>query len=95
MEYHQGDIVWIDWRYVDKTNEEESKKRPCLVISNDNCHQKDKGYLLVCPITSQTRLNEFTFLLDNRSLSRSLSKFSEVRTSRAPVGAGLQVSWEP
>jgi len=82
MAYSQGDIVWIDWRYIDKMDEGESKPRPTLVISNEECHSQDKGDLLLCPITSHTRLNRFTFLLDNRSLSRSLQKFSEVRTNK-------------
>lgn len=63
-------------------DKDESKPRPCLVISNEDCHTIDKGDLLLCPITSNTRLNNFTLLLDDRSLSRSLSKFSEVRTNK-------------
>lgn len=82
MSYNQGDIVWIDWRFIDKIDENESKPRPCLVISNSDCHNVDKGDLLLCPITSNTRLNKFTILLDDRSLSRSMSKFSEVRTNK-------------
>lgn len=82
MSYEQGDIVWIDWRYIDKVDEGESKPRPCVVVSNKDCHTQDKGDIILCPITSNTRLNGFTFLLDNRSLSRSLSKFSEIRTNK-------------
>lgn len=82
MDYNQGDIIWIDWRYVDKKDEGESKPRPCLVISNEDCHTTDKGYLIICPITSNARLNKFTTFLDNKDLSRSLSKFSEVRTNK-------------
>lgn len=82
MNYNQGDIVWIDWRFIDKMDKGESKPRPCLVISNNECHKIDKGDLLLCPITSNTRLNDFTVLLDDRFISRSLSKFSEVRTNK-------------
>lgn len=82
MTYNQGDIVWIDWRFIDKIDKNESKPRPCLVISNSDCHSVDKGDLLLCPITGNTRLNKFTILLDDRSLSRSMSKFSEVRTNK-------------
>mgnify|MGYP003114724124 CR=1 FL=1 len=82
MGYAQGDIVWIDWRYIDKIDKGESKPRPSLVISNNDCHEIDKGYMILCPITSNTRLNDFTFLIDNKSISRTLSKFSEVRTNK-------------
>lgn len=82
MSVNQGDIVWIDWRFIDKIDEGQSKPRPCLVISNKNCHDVDKGDILLCPMTSNTRLNNFTYLIDNRSLSRSLAKFTEVRTNK-------------
>lgn len=81
MSFNQGDIVWIDWRYIDKINLQEKKPRPCLVISNKDSNDLDNDVLL-CPITTNTRLNKFTVLLDNSDLSRSLPKKSELRANK-------------
>ncbi|MEZ4777950.1 MAG: type II toxin-antitoxin system PemK/MazF family toxin [Flavobacteriaceae bacterium] len=80
--YSQGDIVWIDWGYIDKKNPNETKPRPCLVISNNDCHNSDSADLILCPFTSNTRLNKFCYLIDNKDLSRSLQKFSELRANK-------------
>lgn len=45
----QKDIVWVD--FDPSTGREITKRRPALVISNDEFNQKT-GFCIVCPITS-------------------------------------------
>ena len=76
--YKQGDIVWIDYQYIGESG---SKKRPCLIISNNEANKLDKDFL-ICPITTTSRINKFSVLIDNKFLSRSLPKSCEIRCNK-------------
>lgn len=78
INYKQGDIVWIDYQYIGKT---ESKKRPCIIISNLESNNLDNDYL-ICPITTTNRINQFSALIENKFLSRSLPKSCEIRCNK-------------
>lgn len=78
MSFKQGDIVWIDYQFIEK---EGSKKRPCVIISNANSNSLDKDYL-ICPITTNQRLDQFSVLLERNHLSRSLPKSCEIRANK-------------
>lgn len=54
----QKDIIWID--FDPSKGKEIKKRRPALVVSNDNFN-KYTGFCLVCPITS-TKRNFATFI---------------------------------
>ncbi len=86
--YNQGDIVYIDFQYIDKKSG--SKPRPCLVISNKSSNGID-GDILVCPITSTIRLTSFSVIIDNKDLSRSLPKECEIRTNKVFTYASKKV----
>lgn len=76
--YKQGDIVWIDYQYI---GDSESKKRPCIIISNLESNNLDNDYI-ICPITTTSRLNVFSVVIENKYLSRSLPKTCEVRCNK-------------
>lgn len=76
--YNQGDIVWIDYQFI---GEMESKKRPAIIISNQEANKLDSDYL-ICPITTTNRINKFSALIENRDLSRSLPQSCEVRCNK-------------
>lgn len=76
--YKQGDIVWIDYQFIGDT---ESKKRPCIIISNLESNSLDNDYI-ICPITTTNRINKFSALIENKFLSRSLPKSCEVRCNK-------------
>jgi mRNA-degrading endonuclease toxin of MazEF toxin-antitoxin module len=76
--YRQGDIVWIDYQFIGDT---ESKKRPCVIVSNSLSNNLDKDYL-ICPITSTSRISPYSALIENKHLSRSLPKSCEVRCNK-------------
>lgn len=76
--YRQGDIVWIDYQYI---GDVDSKKRPCLIISNLASNRLDNDYL-ICPITTTNRINRFSALIENKYLSRSLPQSCEVRCNK-------------
>lgn len=79
MSYKQGDIVWIDYQYIGKN---ESKPRPCIVVSNSNSNTIDTD-LIICPITTTIRLNSFSVLIENKDLSRSLPEnMCEIKTNK-------------
>jgi mRNA-degrading endonuclease toxin of MazEF toxin-antitoxin module len=76
--FRQGDVVWIDYQFIGDT---ESKKSPCVVISNSDSNKLDKDYL-ICPITSTSRISPYSALIENKYLSRSLPKSCEVRCNK-------------
>lgn len=76
--FKQGDIVWIDYQFIGENN---SKKRPCVIISNSKSNTLDNDYL-ICPITTTNRINSFSALIEDKHLSRSLPKSCEVRCNK-------------
>ncbi len=76
--FKQGDVVWIDYQYI---GENDSKKRPCVIISNSKSNSLDNDYL-ICPITTTNRINPFSALIEDKHLSRSLPKSCEVRCNK-------------
>lgn len=78
MTFKQGDIVWIDAQYIGDTA---SKPRPCIIVSNKSSNSIDSDYI-ICPITSNIRLDAFSVVIDNNDLSRSLPKSCEIRTNK-------------
>lgn len=76
--FKQGDIVWIDYQFIGENN---SKKRPCVIISNSKSNTLNNDYL-ICPITTTNRINSFSALIEDKHLSRSLPKSCEVRCNK-------------
>lgn len=64
MKYKQREIVLVPFPYSDLTS---TKKRPVLVISNNEYNSKLND-VVVCVITSNTNLDEYSILLDNTDL---------------------------
>ena len=48
----QGDVIWVDMDEEDTLGHEEQKKRPVLVISNDQYNSICNGLVKVVPITT-------------------------------------------
>lgn len=76
--FKQGDVVWIDYQFI---GEKDSKKRPCVIISNSKSNVLDNDYV-ICPITTTNRINSFSALIEDKHLSRSLPKTCEVRCNK-------------
>lgn len=64
MIYKQREIVLISFPF---TNFEQFKKRPVLILSNDNFNQRCQD-ILVCAITSQNFKNEYSIDFTNENL---------------------------
>ena len=78
-DYKQFDLVWVKFPFSDKP--EKSKKRPAIIVSNEKCNQLDNDVLL-CPITSIIRSDEFSFFLNDDMLSQALDHISEIRCNK-------------
>ena len=78
--YNQGDIIAVYYPLTDKPVK--TKLRPAIVVSNATSNQLDND-ILVCPITSKIRGDQFSYLLiNNNHLSSSLPSESEVRCNK-------------
>lgn len=64
MIYKQREIVLISFPF---SNYEQFKKRPVLIISNDNFNSNQKD-VLVCAITSQNFKNDYSVNIQNSDL---------------------------
>ena len=62
--YKQKDIVLVPFPYSDLSG---SKRRPVLIVSNDNYNQKFQD-VLVCVITSNLRKDSYSIDLENSDL---------------------------
>jgi len=60
----QGDIIVID--FDPQAGHEQSGRRPCLVVSNDQYHLRTK-LAMVCPITNTISEFPMHILLDKRT----------------------------
>lgn len=66
MSYKQGDIIEAYFPFADKQG---SKKRPCLVISNDKLSGTFYSEILVVPISTKNQEDGFSLPFDNARLS--------------------------
>ncbi|RNI30929.1 type II toxin-antitoxin system PemK/MazF family toxin [Rufibacter immobilis] len=62
--YNRGDIVWVHFPFTDLS---ESKKRPALIISNDNVNSS--GDYILMQITSKSRNSYLSLPIDNNAYS--------------------------
>lgn len=74
MEVHQGDIVAVDFPFSDGTK---VKRRPALVLSGKMINQT--GDILLMQITSKSKNDGLTILLENSDLARALPLRSFLR----------------
>lgn len=72
--FKQGDIIFIPFPF---TNLQETKKRPALIISNNN--SKGSNYI-VAKITSNLKEADYSYLLSLSMIDGNLKFKSEVRT---------------
>ncbi|MFN0047869.1 MAG: type II toxin-antitoxin system PemK/MazF family toxin [Cytophagales bacterium] len=77
--YKQGDIIEVWFPFSDFPMK--GKIRPAIIISNELSNAIDND-VLVAPITSKIRENEFSFLLQDEYLTISLPKNSEIRCNK-------------
>ncbi|MCX6152363.1 MAG: type II toxin-antitoxin system PemK/MazF family toxin [Ignavibacteriales bacterium] len=68
MQYNQREIVLVPFPYSDLSS---SKKRPVLIVSNDD-YNKEHDEVVVCVITSNLSLDEYSILLENSDLEYGL-----------------------
>ena len=74
MPYYQGDIVLVPFPFTDLSG---TKVRPAIVVSNNDINTTDD--LILAAITTNLKTDEFSFALDNFSLSRPMQRPCEVR----------------
>jgi len=74
MHYNQRDIVLVPFPYSDLTA---IKKRPVLIISNNDFNQKSED-VLVCVITSKNYKDAYSIDLSNDSLEFGILPESSV-----------------
>lgn len=79
MRYKQGDLVWVNFPFSDDFSQ--TKKRPAIVVSNELSNSLDDDLLLV-PITTALRNDDFSFLLEDSNTSKPLPQKSEVRCNK-------------
>lgn len=65
ISFKQGDIILVPFPFSDLSG---AKKRPVLVISNDQ-YNKDHDDLITCGITSNIFDREYSVLIDDDNLS--------------------------
>ncbi|MBU2477005.1 type II toxin-antitoxin system PemK/MazF family toxin [Candidatus Micrarchaeota archaeon] len=64
MIYKQGDIILLPFPYSDLTS---FKKRPALVLSNDNFN-RSSGDLICCLVTTNPEKEKFSVFVDNSDM---------------------------
>ncbi|MGB1241511.1 MAG: type II toxin-antitoxin system PemK/MazF family toxin [Chitinophagales bacterium] len=72
--YYQGDIIFVPYPFTDLS---QTKKRPAIIISNDD--MKGENYI-VAKVTSNLKRNSFSFALNDSEIIGRLLFKSEVRT---------------
>ncbi len=68
MEFKQRDVVLVPFPYSDLTS---VKRRPVLIISNDSYNNKRED-VIVCILTSNTFIDEYSIPISNDSLEYGL-----------------------
>lgn len=86
MRFQKGDIVVIP---VPFTDNQTVKKRPAIVISNDDVHAT--GDVVVVQITSRMRNDKLNFLLNTADMTVALPKTSVVRIHKIFVLESLLI----
>jgi len=74
MQFKQREIVLVPFPYSDLSS---SKKRPVLIVSNDEYNTKHDE-VVVCVITSNLFQDEYSILLDNSDLEYGILPESSV-----------------
>jgi mRNA interferase MazF len=77
--FQQGDIVWVNYPFSDQP--QTSKKRPAVIVSNEQSNNLDND-CLICPITSSLRYDFFCIELGNFDVTNPLPVKSEVRANK-------------
>jgi len=62
---NQGDIIWLN--FTPQAGNEQSGRRPALVISNKSFTQIMQKAAMVCPISNTNKNMAFHVKLDNRT----------------------------
>jgi mRNA interferase MazF len=78
-DYKQFDIIWTQFPLSDKIDK--LKFRPALIVSNNISNGLDND-VMVCPITSRIRGDEFAIVLTNKMVSNPLNVESEMRCNK-------------
>src|SRR5690606_18878706 len=63
----QGDIVLVPFPFSDQSG---SKPRPAIIISNSSVNKTPD--VILAQITSQVRADDFSFLLNDKNVTKSL-----------------------
>ncbi len=74
-DYKQFDIIWTQFPLYDKIDK--LKLRPALIVSNKISNDLDND-VMVCPITSRIRGDEFAIVLTDEMVSNPLDLESEM-----------------
>jgi len=77
--YKQGDIIIVPYPFSD--NFKKYKYRPAVIVSNKKSNDLDED-VLICPITSTIRENEFSYKLTENDTKEPLPVQSEVRCNK-------------
>ena len=77
--YKQFDIIWTQFPLSDKINK--LKLRPALIVSNKVSNNLDND-VMICPITSKIRGDEFAIILIDEMVSNPLDVESEIRCNK-------------
>ncbi len=78
-DYKQFDIIWTQFPLSDKIDK--LKLRPALIVSSKVSNGLDND-VMVCPITSKIRGDEFAIVLTDKMVSNSLDVESEIRCNK-------------
>lgn len=74
MTYNQGDIVLVPFPFSDNSK---TKLRPAIIISNSKVNGTKE--IILAQITSTIRRDGFSFLLEDKLLTRNLDDYCEIR----------------
>ena len=77
--YKQFDIIWTQFPLSDKIDK--LKLRPALIVGNKISNDLDND-VMVCPITSRIRGDEFAIVLTDEMVSNPLDLESEMRCNK-------------
>jgi len=69
MKLFQGDIVLVEFPFSDRSG---SKYRPAIIISNSKINRTSD--VVLAAITSQSRVDDYSFVLENKFLVQPLHK---------------------
>ena len=78
-DYKQFDIIWTQFPLSDKIDK--LKLRPALIVSNKISNDLDND-VMICPITSRIRGDEFAIVLTDEMVSNPLDVESEMRCNK-------------